>query len=211
MHYQITELASDHLVIAPDSRGHGRSTDGVGPLHYATMADDMIGLMDQLHIAKADVVGFSDGGITGLEMAMRHPRRIGRLVAIGANYDTSGMAYPVVARSPDDPSLAGARNFYLHASPTPAHWPVFYNEVIELWRTEPHIPRADLGRIQSPVLIMSGARDDIRRDHTDALARAIPNAREVIVPKAAHMAPIERPRAVNSAIRAFFAASSPAH
>src|SRR5579862_1962821 len=90
MHYQITALATHHFVIAPDSRGHGRSTDPPGPLHYHDMAEDMIGLMDHLHIAKADLVGWSDGGIIGLDLAIHHPERIGWMVVIGSNFDLSG-------------------------------------------------------------------------------------------------------------------------
>ncbi|WP_367254376.1 alpha/beta fold hydrolase [uncultured Phenylobacterium sp.] len=91
MHWQIEALAKDHLVIAPDSRGHGRSTDAAGPLHYARMAEDMIELMDRLRIRKADIVGWSDGGIIGLHLAIHHPDRVGRLVTIGTNFDLTGI------------------------------------------------------------------------------------------------------------------------
>ena len=73
---QIMALSPDHFVVAPDSRGHGLSTDTPSALHYDDMAADMIGLMDHLHIAKVDIVGWSDGGIIALDMAMRHPDRV---------------------------------------------------------------------------------------------------------------------------------------
>jgi pimeloyl-ACP methyl ester carboxylesterase len=205
MHYQIVDLASDHLVVAPDSRGHGRSTDGPGPLRYADMADDMVGLMDRLHIAKADVVGWSDGGIIGLDLAMRHPERVGRIVAIGANFDVAGLVDPTASPPADSAAVAGGRDFYRRVSPTPDRWPAFYAEVVRMWRSEPHYSIADLGRIRSPVLVIAGEHDAIRRDHTDALARAIPGARELIIPNASHMAPLESPRIVDAAIRAFLA------
>jgi pimeloyl-ACP methyl ester carboxylesterase len=203
MHYQITDLASDHFVVAPDTRGHGRSTDSPGPLHYADMTEDVIGLMDRLHIARADVVGWSDGGIVGLDLAMRHPDRIGRLVAIGANYDVAGLIEPATPISPESPSLAGARSFYRRVSPTPQNWPIFVAKVQRMWETEPHFSVADLNKIRAPVLVIAGEHDLIRRDHTDELAHAIPGAREVIVPGASHLVPLEDPKAIDSAIRAF--------
>ncbi len=91
MHYFISALAPTHTVIAVDSRAQGRSTDSAAPLTYAQMGDDMIGLLNALHIRRTDVVGWSDGGIIGLDMAMKHPDRVRRLVAIGANYDVNGI------------------------------------------------------------------------------------------------------------------------
>ena len=209
MHNQITDLASDHLVIAPDSRGHGRSTDGVGPLHYAQMTDDMVALLDRLHIAKADVVGWSDGGIIGLDMAMRYPNRVGRLVTIGANFDVAGLTHPGEQVSPDDPGFKPLGDFYRGISPTPAHWPVIFGKIVQMWRTEPHYTLADLARIKSPVLVIAGEHDAIRREHTDALAHAIPGARESIIPGADHLAPLFDPKPVDTAIRQFLLPTPP--
>ena len=79
MSYQIRALAKSHFVIAADSRGHGRSTDLNAPLSYSLMSDDMSKLLDHLQIGLVDVVGWSDGGIIGLDLAIRHPERIGGL------------------------------------------------------------------------------------------------------------------------------------
>lgn len=203
MHYQIVDLARDHLVIAPDSRGHGRSTDVPGPMHYADMAQDMIGLMDQLHIAKADVVGWSDGGNIGLDMAMKHPERVGRLVTIGANYDAAGLVDPISPASPDNAEFADGKETYQRISATPGNWPVLYRQVTEMWRTEPHYTTDELGRIRSPVLVLAGDHDAVLRSHTDSLAHAIPGAEERIFPHAGHMVLMQEPEAVDGTIRAF--------
>jgi pimeloyl-ACP methyl ester carboxylesterase len=79
MHYQIRALAANRFVVAR-SRAHGRSTNPDAPLSYALMADDMLNLLDKLEIDRADVVGWSDGGTIGLDLAMHHPERVGRLV-----------------------------------------------------------------------------------------------------------------------------------
>jgi pimeloyl-ACP methyl ester carboxylesterase len=205
MHYQIVDLARDHLVIAPDSRGHGRSTDVPGPMHYADMAQDMIGLMDQLHIARADIVGWSDGGNIGLDMAMKHPERVGRLVTIGANYDAAGLVDPISPASPDNAEFADGKALYQRISATPENWPVLYHQVTEMWRTEPHYTTDQLARIRSPVLVLAGDHDAVRRSHTDALAQAIPGAEERIFPHAGHMVLMQEPEAVDGTIRAFLA------
>ena len=93
MSFQIRALAKSHFVIAVDSRGHGRSTGANGPLNYSLMSDDMVKVLDSLNINRVDVVGWSDGGIIGLDLAMRHPERVRRLVAISANYNPDGLGY----------------------------------------------------------------------------------------------------------------------
>lgn len=205
MHYQIVHLARDHLVIAVDSRGHGRSSDLPGPMHYADMAQDVIGLMDQLHIARADIIGWSDGGNIGLDMAMRRPERVGRLVTIGANFDAAGLVNPNSPASPDNDDFADDKTIYRTLSDTPDNWPVVYRQVTEMWRAEPHYTTAELGTIRSPVLVLAGDHDAVRRSHTDALAEAIPGAQETIFPHAGHMVLMTEPKAVNGAIRAFLA------
>jgi pimeloyl-ACP methyl ester carboxylesterase len=205
MHNQIVALASDHFVVAPDSRGHGRSTDGPGPLHYDDMAADMIALMDRLHIAKADVVGWSDGGIIGLDMAMRRPDRIGRLVVIGANFDVRGLEASGQPGSRIDAIAAAHRIFHrlqLAASPRQR---ARDEKDVELWRAEPHFAPADLARIRCPVLVLAGEHDVVRREHTDALAAAIPGAREIILRGEDHMAPLRDPTLINAPIRRFLA------
>jgi|SRR5579883_134942 len=199
MRYLIESLSKNHRVIAPDSRGHGRSTDSAAPLSYAEMAEDMRALLDQLAIRRVDVVGWSDGGIIGLTLALRHPARVGRLVVIGANFDASG---PVSLPSPDPP-IPPTPRLYDWTAPNPAHWPVLYRKVAEMWRTQPRYTLQDLGTIRSPTLVMAGEFDLIRRANTDALAAAIPGAQEYIVPGATHRAPQTHPAAVDARILNF--------
>lgn len=207
MHYQISDLAKTHLVIAPDSRGHGRSTDGEGPLHYAQMADDMLALMDLLKIEKADIVGWSDGGIIALDLAMRHPDRVGRIAVSGANFDTAGLAHaPDLNADPESADVAAQRDFYKRLAPDPAHWPVFYRKVLAMWASEPHYTVEQLSTIKAPTLVIAGEHDSIKREHTDALAKAVPGAQEVIIAGASHFAPVTHYTEVNTAIDAFLAA-----
>src|SRR5579862_7274494 len=91
--FQVPALVADHhRVIVIDSRGQGRSTMGPGPLGYERMESDVIAVMDQLRIGRASFVGWSDGGILSLIVAMKHPDRADRIFAFGANMDTQGIA-----------------------------------------------------------------------------------------------------------------------
>ena len=204
MHYQIRALAGTRFVIAPDSRGHGRSTDGEGPLHYQRMADDMVALLDALEVRQVDVVGWSDGGIIGLILAMQHPARVGRLVTSGANYHFDGLSEPIPDDlAPDAGELDPARRFYQRVAPAPEHWPVIFGKLTHMWRTEPAYRETDLARIAAPVLVVAGEFDSIARSHTEAMAAAIPNGRIAIIPGATHFVPLEDPTAFDAAMLEF--------
>lgn len=199
MRYQIVALAAEHFVLAPDSRGHGRSSDAEAPLSYRLMADDMLKLLDLLKIDRADIVGWSDGGIIGLDLAIHHPERVRRLVAIGANYDVNGLIHPPAPGS-DPPSPSW---LYSHYAPDPDHWPTLYQKVVTMWRTEPHYSTDELARIKAPTLIIAGEFDAIKREHTDRLARAIPGAQEVIIKGATHFVVMQKPNVIDTQILRF--------
>jgi pimeloyl-ACP methyl ester carboxylesterase len=195
MHYFITALAPDHTVIAVDSRAQGRSTDSAAPLSYALMGDDMIKLLDKLGIARTDIVGWSDGGIIGLDMAMKHPSHVRRLIAIGANYDANGVAPGALGPQAAAEIASQVKPFYDAIAPDPSHFPVMVRKIMTMVRTEPHYRLSELARISAKTLIVAGEHDLILRRHTDMLARAIPGAKEIIVPGATHFGPLENPDA----------------
>ncbi|MBV9046234.1 MAG: alpha/beta fold hydrolase [Alphaproteobacteria bacterium] len=203
MHYFIEGLATDHTVIAVDSRGQGRSTDAAAPITYAAMGADMIALLDALKIKQIDVVGWSDGGIIGLDMAMKHPGRVRRLVAIGANYDVKGLDPKVFATGFFDQEAQDVKPFYDAVAPDPKHFSVLIKKIEHMVTTEPHYTLSDLHRIRAKTLIIAGEHDLILKPHTDALAHAIPGAQELIVPGATHAGPLEMPDTYNAIMRKF--------
>ncbi|HTY54738.1 MAG TPA: alpha/beta hydrolase, partial [Candidatus Binataceae bacterium] len=114
---QVRALAGNYHVIVLDSRGHGRSTRNEAPFGYDLMASDVVTLMDYLHIRKAAVVGWSDGAIIGLDIAIHNPDRLTRLFAFAANSDPSGVKD--VNKSPVfDAFVARAATEYAQLSPT---------------------------------------------------------------------------------------------
>ena len=197
MHRQIRALAGKHFVIAVDSRGHGRSSDADEPFTYVSLADGVLAVMNELKLAKADVVGWSDGGIIGLDLAMRYPERVRKLVAIGANYDVDGL----IAKPASPPAGIPPRSgICARISRQPDNWPVLYERVTKMWQTQPHYSIEDLGKIKSPTLIMAGEFDVISRSHTDQLAEAILHSKLVIVEGGTHSVTDEKASTINEHI-----------
>jgi len=208
MHNQITAFAGQRFVIAADSRGHGRSSSIEGGLHYADMADDMVALLDHLEVERADVFGWSDGGIIALDLAMRFPDRVGKIAVFGTNYHHDGLIDSEVNpldEGPDSEGMAPMRLLFESVAPDPARWPVFFEKTITMWTTEPEYTEAGLGTIRAPTLVMAGEHDMIEPDHLRLLVDAIASARLEILPGDNHFAPMQNADAVNELLMDFFA------
>jgi pimeloyl-ACP methyl ester carboxylesterase len=133
---QVPALARNYRVIVMDSRGHGRSTHDDRPYGYDLMASDVIGLMDFLKLPKAAIVGWSDGAIIGLDIAINHPERLSKLFAFAANSDPSGVAD--IAQSPVfNAYIARAEKEYAALSPTPDQYKSFLDQIGKMWRRNP--------------------------------------------------------------------------
>lgn len=194
-----------HLVV-PDARAQGRTTDGPEPLTYHVMAEDVRALLDHMHVRKADLLGWSDGGDVALDFAMHHPERVDRIVTFGANFRADGLNAPDIAWNRTATAAdfgPDMRKFYDSVAPDTAHYEIAMNKVIALWRDEPNWNEADLGRIRAKALIVAGENDVIRPDHTEALAKAIPGATLWIVPGASHSVLQEQPEVVNPRVLSF--------
>ena len=204
--HQVGDFEKHYKLVIPDMCAQGRTTDRPGPLTYHAMAEDVIALMDQLGIKRFDIMGWSDGGDTGIDIAIHHPGRIKHLVTFGANFSPDGLNAADVAWN-DTATVAGfgdgMREGWMKLNPEPAHYEVALGKVLVLWKTLPRFTPAELASIRTRVLICAGENDLIRRDHTQALVKAIPNARMWIVPAASHSAMIEKPDLVNPRVLAF--------
>ena len=203
---QVPFFAHHHRVIVPDMCAQGRTTDRAAPLTYHAMAEDVVALLDHLHVGRADLFGWSDGGVSALDIAMHHPSRVRHIVAFGANYRADGLNAADIAWN-DTATAAdfgpGMEQFYKRLAPDTAHYRVAMDKVIQLWKTQPQYTLAQLRRIRLPVLIGAGQHDVVRRDHTEAMARAIPHARLWIVPGASHSVVQEQPELVNRTVAEF--------
>ncbi len=205
---QTPVFAERFHVIAPERRGHGHTADVPGPLTYADMATDTIGFLDRIVGGPAHLVGWSDGGIVGLLVAIARPDLVRKLVTIGANYDTAGIAPEAeemaADMAPDSDDMAMFRGLYeMHSPDGPEHWPVLIGKFTEMMQREPHIPEGDLARISAPTLVVMGDDDLMSIEHSAALFRAIPNSELAVIPGASHTVPIEKPELLNRIVLDF--------
>lgn len=191
--HQVPALAERYRVIVMDSRGHGRSTRDERPYGYELMATDVIGLMDYLKIPKAAVVGWSDGAILGLEIAIRHRARLSKLFAFAANSDPSGVKD--VEKSPVFTAfIARAEKEYEALSATPGQYKSFVEQISRMWATQPHYTAADLKGITTPTWIVDADHDEaIKRENTEFMAAEIPGAGLLIQPEVSHFSFLQDP------------------
>jgi pimeloyl-ACP methyl ester carboxylesterase len=203
--FQVLALADQYQVILLDSRGHGRSPYSGFPLTYAQLADDVLELLDHLGVERADLVGWSDGGIIGIDIALRHPERLRKVVAFGANADLDGYR----TDTGDEGAIIyafGAHNDpdYERLSPAPDQHAAMVVALRQMWETEPAFSAEELRTITTPFLIMAGANEEIiAEQHTRYLAETIPGAELVFLPKCGHFGHMQEPEAFNAAMLKF--------
>lgn len=200
---QVPVLAKKYKVIVMDSRGHGRSTRNSKPYSYDLMASDVLALMDYLNIKKAAIVGWSDGGIIGLDIAINHPERLTKLFAFGANSDPSGTNDPakmVLFKKYVD----RAKYEYKKLSPTPNQYENFLNEINRMWMTQPNFTKEQLNKITTSTWIVDGDHDEsIKRENTEFMAAQIPNAGLLIQPQVGHFSFMQDPEQFNDDVLHF--------
>jgi len=174
----IGALAAAYKVVAMEQMGHGRTADCPSrAFHYRSMAEDTIDLMQYLEIESAMLVGYSDGGIIGLHLAIHHPERITKLAVTGANFSCDGYRLEflekVLAASAE---TWPATEEYRQLSPDGAdHWPVVWTRLKQMWLAEPDFTHEQLQSIRAPTLVIAGDRDIVRPEHTVEMFNAIPN------------------------------------
>jgi pimeloyl-ACP methyl ester carboxylesterase len=200
---QVADLMKDHLVIVADSRGHGRSTRNADPYGYDLMSADYVALLDFLKVDRVDLVGWSDGGIIGLDIAMSHPERLDHLFAQAANITVDGVDPGVATNAVFGAYITKMSGDYVKMSPTPDQFDAFVAQISEMWATQPNWTDAQVAAITVPTTIVLGDHDEaITRVHTDKMAGLIPGARLVILPEASHFAMLQDPAGYTAAIRA---------
>ena len=177
------------LTIAMEQMGHGRTADVIDrPFHFHYMAEDTVELMRQLGIESAVIVGYSDGGIIGIDIAIHHPDRVTKLAVTGANSRADGYTAENLewARTfkPTDLPVSDA---YARLSPDGAdHWPIVLGRLQRMWPVEPDFTREQMQSIKAPTLIIIGDGDIVTPEHAVEMFRTIPGAQLCVVPHAGH-------------------------
>jgi pimeloyl-ACP methyl ester carboxylesterase len=178
--YQVPALIENgYRAVVIDSRGHGRSTRDGQPYSYDLMASDVLAVMNTLHLARAVLVGWSDGACTALILAAQYPSRVAGVFFFACDMDPTGV-------KPFEPTPVLNRCFARHTadykqlSATPDQFKQFVEDVSLMQRTQPNYSTQDLAKINVPVRIVQSESDEfIRREHAEYLARTI-RAREAI-------------------------------
>ena len=201
---QVRALAKDYLVIVMDSRGHGRSTRDDRPFGYDLMASDVIELMQFLKIDKAAIVGWSDGAILGLDIAIHHPERLTKLFAFAANSDPSGVKN--IKSRVFTAFITRAEKEYAKLSPTPNGYKAFLAQITKMWQTQPNFTAAELQSITVPTWIVDADHGEaIKRENTEFMAEEIPNSGLLIQPGVSHFSLLQDPGQFNTDVLHFLA------
>ncbi|QIO31632.1 alpha/beta fold hydrolase [Bradyrhizobium sp. 1(2017)] len=201
--HQVRALQRHYQVIVMESRGHGRSKRNQEPFGYDLMASDVVGLLDHLKIRKAAIVGWSDGAIIGLDIAMKHPERVSRLFAFAANSDPSGVA-DIATSDVFNAYIARAGEEYKRLSPTPTEYKSFVADITKMWESQPKWTASDLATIKVPTWIVDGDHDEaIKRENTEFMAANIPGAGLLIQPEVSHFSFLQDPEQFNDDVLHF--------
>lgn len=206
---QTQALAERYRVVLPERRAHGRTPDVEGPITYANMAQDTIAFMDAIGISRAHLVGWSDGGNVGLEVALVRPDLVGKLVMMSAAANLDGTTPEVRAQleglAADTLPPMLREPYEALSSDGPEHLEIVVGKLKQLWGTEPTYELADLERVSVPTLVMVADDDVVTVDHAAAMARAIPDSQLAVVPGTDHALLFEKPELVNRLLLDFLA------
>jgi pimeloyl-ACP methyl ester carboxylesterase len=197
-------VAAGYRVIAADSRGHGRSTVTDTPIGYDLMTSDVLALLDYLKIGSTNLVGWSDGGIIGLDIAIHHPERLRKLIAYGANYIPSGVNPDVGNSAVFNAYIAQAQQDYLRLSPNPAGFDAFLANIGNMWATEPNFTEDQMKSITVPTLFIDGWQEEaILPQHDFEMSQLVPNSELMLMPGVGHFAMFLKPDLFNSLVLNF--------
>lgn len=190
---EIPELSKHFMVIAMDTRAQGKSTDkSLEPLTYRKFADDVKALADELKLKKINILGWSDGGNTGLEFAIKYPANVDKVITSGANVFPNGVGEKMVEDMRNDVEK-------MKSEKKPAN----SIRLQELMVYEPKITTKQLNHIKAKVFVLAGENDLILRSHTEYIAKEIPNSNLKIYKGASHGVPIERAEELNKDVIEF--------
>lgn len=178
-------LARDNKVIAVELQAHGRTSDRDAPESFQQDADDVAALLKQLHITKANILGFSNGGSTTMQIAIRHPELLNRIIVISANYKREGM-FPGFFEGMQFAALDSMpeplKEAFLKVTPDQARFQTMFEKDKERMLNFRDWHDDDLRSIKAPALFMVADRDVVQVEHVLQMSRLIEGSRLVVLP-----------------------------
>ena len=178
-------LARHRRVIAVEEQGHGRTTDREGPVRFETSADDVAALLGHLRIEQADLFGFSNGASVALQVAIRHPGRVRKLIFASSFTKRSGahdQLWAFMAKADFSNMPQPLKDAFLKVNPDPARLRTMHDKDAERMRKFEDVPDEAVRGVRSPTLLLLGDRDVVKPEHALELTRLIPGARLLILP-----------------------------
>ena len=209
---QVPTLAERYRVYVPERRGSGRTPDVAGPITYEMMAADTAAFLEAAGTGAAHLVGWSDGAVVGMLVALRRPELVRKLVVIGQyfNFDGQVPEFRAMIEYWGSSLPEALHEVYDRVSPDgPEHFPVVLEKMMRMWREEPDIALFELAGVRAPVLLMQGDEDIVKVEHSATLAATLPDAQLAVIPGSSHMAPLEKPDLVNRLILDFLSNYKP--
>ncbi len=201
-------LSERFRLVAFDRRGHGYTSDTDAEFHYADMATETVRVLEDVVGGPASLVGWSDGGIIALLVALSRPELVHKLVVIGANYHHDGVL--PLEMDPESPMAQELGRAYIERSPDGAgHLEAVLGKTFRMFGSEPTLTTADIARITHPVLLVVGDDDLVALPHTVSLFEALPQGQLAVVPGASHALPLEQPDILTGLITRFLGAPGP--
>jgi pimeloyl-ACP methyl ester carboxylesterase len=195
----IPYFSKRYKVIAVDSRAQGKTIDSNDSLSFEMMADDFAALLESMHIDSAYVIGWSDGGINALLLALRHPDKVIKLVSTGANMTPDSSAIVPDNWRDEKKQYDSERNIIWTTPKEKNDWKIF-----KLDWDQPNVPLENLSGIRCPSLIVCGDHDVITIEHTVGIYKNIPRAYLWVVPNSGHPTLIEHRDDFDRLVEDFF-------
>ncbi len=192
---QIEAFSADCRVIAPDTRGHGKTPRGKEPFTIRQFAEDLAAFMDRLGICSAHILGFSDGANIAMCFALRYPRRVKKLILNGGNLSPAGIKRYV--QIPIEIGYQVAKLFEGRNRKALEH-----AEMLGLMVNDPDIRPEKLSKIEAETLVIAGTGDMVKEKHTRLIAASIPGA-ELVLIEGNHFIANKKPDSFNAAVKKF--------
>jgi pimeloyl-ACP methyl ester carboxylesterase len=177
-------LARDRRVIAVEEQAHGRTSDRNAPVRFETSADDVAVLLQHLKIEQADLFGFSNGASVALQVAIRHPQAVRKLVFASSITRKDGaqpQLWQVIETADISNMPQALKDAFLKVNPDPAKLKTMHDKDAERMRHFTDVPAADVRAIRAPTLILLGDHDIVKPEHALELTRLMPNARLMVL------------------------------
>jgi pimeloyl-ACP methyl ester carboxylesterase len=178
-------LARSRRVMAIEEQGHGRTSDRDQPVRFETSADDVAALLRRLRIERADLFGFSNGASVALQVAIRHPGLVRKLVFASSFTRKEGAPpqfWEFMSRADFSNMPQPLKDAYLKVNPDPRKLRVMHDKDAERMRRFVDVPDQDVRSVRAATLIVIGDRDIVKPEHAVELTRLIPKSRLLIVP-----------------------------